>query len=172
MSIEGKAGNVLSTSDLSGAEAASTQYAALCWRRMGEKVEVLLVTSRDTGRWIIPKGWPIKGLTPWGTAQQEAYEEAGVEGRVGTHCAGLYSYVKVLGPDRSGGKPCVVAVYPLQVRKMLDSFPERSQRRRKWFTPKKAACKVEEPELKALLREFTAPAAREKGKLAGKAKAG
>jgi len=59
-----------------------TQYGAVCWRLHRGRVEVLLVTSRDTGRWIIPKGWPIDGLSPAGTAQREAWEEAGVEGEV------------------------------------------------------------------------------------------
>lgn len=137
---------------------ARTQYGALCWRRARdkdkEKLEVLLVTSRETGRWIIPKGWPIKGLGPCETARQEAYEEAGVDGKVSDACAGIYSYTKLLGPQRETGVPCVVAVYPLRVSKLVDDFPEREERRRKWFSPKKAAQKVDEPELRALLREF------------------
>ncbi|WP_233192654.1 NUDIX hydrolase [Acidimangrovimonas sediminis] len=130
---------------------ACTQYGALCWRRAGDGVEVLLVTSRDTGRWVIPKGWPMAGLGPSETARQEAYEEAGVDGKVRDACAGLYSYTKVLGPDRSTGVPCVVAVYPIEVRKLAGKFPEAQERRRKWFSPKKAASKVDEPELGALL---------------------
>lgn len=133
-----------------------TQYGALCWRKSGDKIEVLLVTSRDTGRWIIPKGWPMKGKDPCETASLEAFEEAGVEGKISDNCAGLYSYTKVLGPDRSSGVPCVVAVYPIQVRKLLGDFPERDERRRKWFSTKKAAMKVDEPELRELLRGFSA----------------
>ena len=133
-----------------------TQYGALCWRLTSDgKPEVLLITSRDTGRWVIPKGWPMKGKGPCEAALQEAYEEAGVEGKVSEACAGLYSYTKVLGPDRSGGVPCVVAVYALQVRKLLSDFPEVDERRRKWFSPKKAAQKVDEPELQELLRGFS-----------------
>ena len=144
-----------------GASEARRQYAALCWRRMGEKIEVLLITSRDTGRWIIPKGWPIKGLGPCQTALQEAYEEAGVEGKASDDCVGLFPYVKVL--DDASGLPCVVSVFPVRVRKLADSFPERSERRRKWFSPKKAAQKVDEPELQALLRSFTPPGAKGRG---------
>ncbi len=133
-----------------------TQYGALCWRRAHgtAEIEVLLVTSRETGRWIIPKGWPIKGLGPSETALQEAYEEAGVNGKVSEACAGLYSYIKLLGPQRANEVPCVVAVYPIRVSKLVDDFPEREERRRRWFSPKKAAQKVDEPELRALLREF------------------
>ncbi|GHE02659.1 NUDIX hydrolase [Defluviimonas sp. 20V17] len=166
MSYEGKAnipaqkkGKAVTTGAV-GAEAGDrpprTQYGALCWRRRrgGSEIEVLLVSSRETGRWIIPKGWPIKGLGPSETARQEAYEEAGVNGKVSDACAGIYSYTKLLGPQRSNGVPCVVAVYPIRVSKLLDDFPEREERRRRWFSPKKAAQKVDEPELRALLREF------------------
>ena len=78
-----------------------TQFAALCHRRRAGRTEVLLVTSRGTGRWIAPKGWPVAGLTPAETALQEAWEEAGVRGRVEDLCLGLYSYVKIVedGPD-------------------------------------------------------------------------
>jgi 8-oxo-dGTP pyrophosphatase MutT (NUDIX family) len=132
------------------------QYAALCWRKVRDKTEVLLVTSRDTGRWIIPKGWPIKGLAPHEAAAREAYEEAGAEGKVKPSCIGLYSYRKLLGPETS--VPCVVAVYPIRTLRLLDQFPERQERRRKWFSPKKAATLVAEPELRELLRNFSADA--------------
>ena len=67
---------------VANATAARTQYGALCWRMHRGKVEVLLITSRDTGRWVIPKGWPIAGLAPAETAAREAWEEAGVEGDI------------------------------------------------------------------------------------------
>lgn len=133
-----------------------TQYGAVCWRRLGARVEVLLITSRDTGRWVIPKGWPIVGLTPEESAAREAFEEAGVEGRVSPTCMGLYSYEK--GLDTPTGPrvfvPCVVAVYPMQVKGLRDQFPEVNERRRKWFSPKKAARKVAEPALQDLLEGF------------------
>lgn len=135
-----------------------SQYGAICWRRLGVRLEVLLITSRDTGRWIIPKGWPITGLTPEASAAQEAFEEAGVEGNPSDACIGHYSYEKALDKPRGQqlSLPCVVAVYPLQVNALRDSFPERHQRRRKWFTPKKAARKVAEPDLQGLLDGFEA----------------
>lgn len=126
-----------------------TQYGALCWRLHRGKVEVLLVTSRDTGRWIIPKGWPISGLTPADTAAREAWEEAGVQGEVTTDDLGAYGYAKVMTPTQA--IPCSVQVYGLRVAALKAKFPERKQRRRKWFGVEKAARKVAEPELRALL---------------------
>lgn len=119
-------------------------------------VQVLLVTSRDTGRWIIPKGWPIEGATDAGSAEREAWEEAGVLGRMEPLCLGVYAYDKVVIPGRS--IPCVVAVYPLRVTELKKRFPERKQRRRKWFSLEDAVRKVTEPELRQILAEFQPPA--------------
>lgn len=133
-----------------------TQCAALCWRRVQGRIEVLLVTSRETGRWVIPKGWPIEGLPPTAGAAREAWEEAGVRGEIGAACLGVYPYDKVL--DRAGDAPlavpCVVAVYPMQVTAMRKDFPEAAERRTKWFPLDKAARKVLEPELAALIAGF------------------
>ncbi|MDP3959950.1 MAG: NUDIX hydrolase [Pseudorhodobacter sp.] len=150
--------------------AAHSQYGALCWRRIGVRLEVLLITSRETGRWVIPKGWPISGLAPEASAAQEAYEEAGVEGSPTATCIGLYAYDKALDrlSDEPSSLPCVVAVYPLQVKTLRDRFPERGQRRRKWFSPKKAARKVAEAELQGLLAGLEALLPETGGK-AGKA---
>ena len=137
-----------------------TQYGALCWRHGVEGVEVLLITSRDTGRWVIPKGWPIDKLTPEASAAREAWEEAGVEGTAHPECLGLYGYDKGIGEERLP-LPCRVAVYPLQVEALARRYPEHKQRRRKWFTPEKAARKVAEPELQALLAAFVPTAIRE-----------
>lgn len=126
-----------------------TQYGAVCWRMHRGRVEVLLVTSRDTGRWIIPKGWPISGLTPADTAAREAWEEAGVQGDVATGDLGAYGYAKALEANRSVA--CSVQVFGLRVARLRDKFPERKERRRKWFGVEKAARKVAEPELRALL---------------------
>ncbi len=134
-----------------------TQYGALCWRMMRGKLQVLLVTSRDTGRWVIPKGWPIDGLTPEASAAQEAWEEAGVKGQVASECIGLFAYDKLMSPDLA--VPCVVAVYPLKVSRLSDSFPERKQRRRKWFLAERAGKKVNEAELGGILATFRPPLA-------------
>ena len=129
-----------------------SQFGAICYRYLDRKAQILLVTSRGTGRWIVPKGWPVPGETPAGSARTEAFEEAGVEGVVHPTCVGLYSYTKecISGPDL----PCVVALYALRVRKVLRKFPECSQRKRKWFSIKRAAAQVAEQELQEIIRNF------------------
>ena len=129
-----------------------TQFGALCYRLRDGRPEVLLVTSRGSGRWIIPKGWPIPGRTPAGMVLQEAWEEAGVRGHAHNVALGLYSYTKAVGPDR--GMPCLVMVYPVEVRSLAARFPEAGQRRHKWMRPKKAAKYVDEHELAHLIRSF------------------
>ena len=129
-----------------------SQFAAVCYRIVGNNPVVLLITSRRSGRWIIPKGWPISGLTPAESAMQEAWEEAGVKGKTQDRCLGLFSYNKFLEPEQT--LPCGAMVYPVQVKSMSPDFPEKGQRLRKWFAPKKAARRVMEPELARILRDF------------------
>lgn len=129
-----------------------SQFAALVYRVKDEKLQVLLITSRRTGRWIIPKGWPMLGKRPAEAAAQEAWEEAGVKGKVSDQCLGLYSYYKT--NPRFGTLPCLVNVYPVEAKKLVKKFPEAGERRRKWFSPKKAAKLVREPELAKLIKSF------------------
>jgi len=129
-----------------------TQFAALPFRVVNDQVQVLLITSRRTKRWIIPKGWPMEGVSPMKAAATEAFEEGGVEGKPYPNCIGLFSYQKDLG--NKGDLPCVAMVYPVKVKRLLSDFPERNERRRKWFTLSKAAKKVDEPELRAILKSF------------------
>lgn len=128
-----------------------TQFAALCWRKAGKKHEILLITSRDTGRWIIPKGWPMDGKTPSEAAEQEAWEEAGVTGKIGNSSVGVFSYTKPLDETR---RPCLAVVYPLKVKTAHPNWPEKSQRKRKWFSPKAAAKRVTDVELKSVILDF------------------
>jgi 8-oxo-dGTP pyrophosphatase MutT (NUDIX family) len=128
-----------------------TQFGALCWRRKKGEVQVMLVTTRGTGRWIPPKGWPMDGATPAGAAAVEAFEEAGVEGVSNGACLGIYTYTKEMPGD---DLPCVVALFAIRVTKVHAAWPEMHQRRRKWMCPKKAAASVKEPELRRLLRDF------------------
>ncbi|MDJ0629970.1 MAG: NUDIX hydrolase [Rhodobacter sp.] len=128
-----------------------TQFGALCYRIRNDKVQVLLVTSRGTGRWIVPKGWPIDGATPVEAALREAWEEAGVEGKVTGNALGIYSYVK---RDDGEHLPCVVAVFPVRVKRLADTYPEAKERRRKWLSLKKAATLLDEPELRQILQGF------------------
>lgn len=129
-----------------------TQFGALCWRARGERVEFLLITSRRSKRWIIPKGWPADGATPAEAAQTEAWEEAGVDGKIKPICLGIYSYTKDLSDDET--YPCVVAVFPIRVRRLSSSFPEKFERQRKWFGRKRAAKLVAEPELATMILHF------------------
>ena len=138
-----------------GSGRAKVQYGALCWREGSEGVEVLLITSRDTGRWVIPKGWPMPGLAPEGAAAQEAWEEAGVDGRISPLCLGRFGYQKVLAAKAS--VPCAVAVYGMKVARLADSFPEVKERRRQWFPVAEAAGLVDEPELATIIAGFTPP---------------
>ena len=129
-----------------------TQFAALCYRIVQDKPEVLLVTSRRSGRWIIPKGWPIDGKTPAECVLIEAWEEAGVRGKVSGGCLGLFSYQKSFGPERY--LPCVAMIYPVKVKSLAETYPEFGERRRKWLRPRKAAARVAEPDLAHILKNF------------------
>jgi 8-oxo-dGTP pyrophosphatase MutT (NUDIX family) len=147
--------------DITGGGAVD-QVGALCWRRdRGGRLKVLLVTSRETGRWVIPKGWPIAGLTAAEAALHEAWEEAGVRGSADPEPLGSYGYDKVL--NRGAGTPallpCRVSVFAVAVRRQMGAFPEAGQRRLKWRAAAQAAGKVEEPELRALILGFAARAA-------------
>lgn len=128
---------------------AALQIAALCWRIKRGKLEVLLITSRDTGRWVLPKGWPMAGLDAHAAASIEAWEEAGVQGDVSDTAIGAYHYDKL--HVAKAPQHCEVAVYPLRVARLAPKFPERKQRRRKWFTAQKAAKSVAEVGLAGLI---------------------
>lgn len=132
---------------------APVQYAALPWRRgPSGQIEILLVTSRGTGRWVIPKGWPIKGKTARASAEQEAWEEAGVRGRIAPDSVGAYGYPK----DLSAGRVLDVNVdiFPLEVTSESAEWPEKAQRARRWVRASEAAELVAEPELRSAILGF------------------
>ncbi len=129
-----------------------TQFAALCYRVVKGKPEFLLVTSRRTKRWIIPKGWPMDGKTPGESALTEAWEEAGVIGKLKPRSLGLFSYQKFI--DGENDLPCVAMVYAVKVKSLAEKYPERGERKRKWLSPKKAAERVNEPELAHIILKF------------------
>lgn len=126
------------------------QFAAICHRKSAEgAIEVLLITTRETRRWSLPKGWAIKGLKPHEVAQREAWEEAGVVGKAKKKPFGRFTYVKTL---KSGRKVAsFVQVHLVGVERVEDAFPERGQREFAWRSPLEAATLVQEPELKHLL---------------------
>lgn len=129
------------------------QVAALCYRDTDEGRLVLLITSRDTGRWIVPKGWPIDGLDGAGAALQEAWEEAGVrKADIESDPVGYYEYAKGLGKGLS--VPVQAQVYLTRVRRLSEDYPEVSERKRAWFKPKDAANLVNEPDLKLILQNL------------------
>ncbi len=124
------------------------QVAALCWRLEGDAFRLLLLTSRDTGRWVLPKGWPKAGLDAAATAAEEAWEEGGVRLDGPGRPIGRYTYDK-----RMRGVPVgtEVDVFAFRVRDVADDFPEAAERRRDWVTPEEAAARVDEPSLGRLL---------------------
>jgi 8-oxo-dGTP pyrophosphatase MutT (NUDIX family) len=129
------------------------QYGALPYRMKGRsRAEIMLVTSRGTQRWIIPKGWPKKGKSARQSAAREAFEEAGVIGRVSRHAVGSFSYEKRL--KNGGTVECEVRVFPLHVKRQTKEWPEKEERKIKWLSADKAAKKVDEPTLGELIRQL------------------
>ena len=128
-----------------------TQFAALCYRIKDDKLQFCIVTSRRSKRWIVPKGWPMHGETPMDAAATEAFEEAGVRGKIYPRPIGVFSYYKVRSQDEL---PCMAVVYPLKVKKILKRWPEDRERDRKWVSRKKAAQMVDDPELSVIIQTF------------------
>ncbi|QDC00669.1 NUDIX hydrolase [Mesorhizobium sp. 8] len=131
------------------------QVAAIPFRfGSGGELEVLLVTSRETRRFIVPKGWPMKGKSGRKVAGIEAEQEAGVVGKVLKQPAGSYSYWKRL--ERQFVR-VDVTVYLLAVSEELTAWREKKSRRRAWLTTADAAMLIDEPELATLLKELKPP---------------
>lgn len=126
-----------------------TQLAALPWREVDGQLEVLMITSRSSRHWLIPKGWPMRGKTNAQAAAREAYEEAGVKGTTSREPIGQYHYKKLLADGSA--VPCFVDVYTLRVEAELASWPEADARERLWMTPEDAREAVYEPGLAELL---------------------
>jgi 8-oxo-dGTP pyrophosphatase MutT (NUDIX family) len=122
------------------------QYAALPFTRRNGRMAVMLVTSRETRRWVIPKGWPINKLSPSSAAALEAFEEAGIIGKIEQtpHCT--FQYRKKLSPKKT--VLCTVHAFLLEVTEELAEWPEQEVRERCWFTPEEAAKLVSEPDLR------------------------
>jgi 8-oxo-dGTP pyrophosphatase MutT (NUDIX family) len=137
---------------LFGGKPCRLQVAALPWRKTKHGVEVMLVTSRDTGRWVLPKGWPEFGEQFCEAAAREAGEEAGLRGAISSQEAGRYYYSKGLADG--GNVPCEVLVYPLEVDDVADKWKEKGERKRKWVSPAKAAEMVAESDLGKVILAF------------------
>ncbi len=127
------------------------QYGALPYR-LSPELEILLVTSRETGRWVIPKGWPIRLKSRRKVAALEALEEAGVEGRVAKEPLGEFDYLKVL---RGGeNQACRVTVFAMEVLTQRNAWREQAQRNAQWFGWVEAAAAVQEPGLSQIIADF------------------
>jgi 8-oxo-dGTP pyrophosphatase MutT (NUDIX family) len=126
------------------------QYGVVPWRlNAGGRVEILLITSRETRRWVVPRGNPMRGKAPHEAAAQEAYEEAGITGRIGEEPLGAYCYDK---RRRDGSLvPARVRMFPMEVVEEAEDWPERNERERRWFEPDAAAMAVLEADLGALI---------------------
>lgn len=128
------------------------QYAALPYRIVDGAPMVLLVTSRETKRWILPKGQPERKLAPHQVAEQEAYEEAGLIGTVFKASFATFPSIKRL---KTGEElPCEVRVFLFEVNHELGAWPEKGERERRWMTPGEAAMVVGEPGLVRVLLDF------------------
>jgi 8-oxo-dGTP pyrophosphatase MutT (NUDIX family) len=129
------------------------QFAALPYRADADGgYQVMLVTSRETGRWVVPKGWPMKGKKPARVAEIEAAQEAGIRGKIGRKPLGAFPYTKRM-PD--GEERLIhVTLYPLLVTDERPSWREDRERQRSWFSQEEASGQVEEGQLAQLILDL------------------
>lgn len=131
------------------------QVGALCLRQKKQRCEVLLVKSTG-GRWILPKGWPMQGLTDAQAAKVEAWEEAGVDkGKVSAVPVGGFVTRKILAEGEKAA--CHVTVYRIDVKHTVKRYPEAGKRKRKWVPLSKAAKKADGAGLRRFLRSLVPP---------------
>jgi 8-oxo-dGTP pyrophosphatase MutT (NUDIX family) len=132
-----------------GVESVCVQYAAIPWRRRHGAIEILLITTRTSGRWIVPKGWSIPGLGPSDCAAHEAAEEAGVVGNMDSTPLGSFHYEKRL----KSGEPirCKVETFAMEVLRQRRNWPEKGERETHWCSPEEAIARVSAPGLRRLI---------------------
>lgn len=128
------------------------QVAALCHRKGKSGTEVLLVSS-SSGRWILPKGWPIDGLSAAEAAKQEAWEEGGVK-KASADETGMQSFLGEKKFDGGAVIPCEIKVFPIKVKKTSNDYPEAELRKRVWVSAASAAEMVDDAGLQEVLRNF------------------
>ena len=133
--------------------AKTKQVGALPWRQRDGSLEFLLVTTRTTRRWVIPKGWPMADRADHQAAEQEALEEAGVIGHVALQPMGHFNYLKLA--DSGKTRMLRVDVYPLEVTDELENWMEKDHRTRRWMKPAEAMKLAGEPELVGILNSFS-----------------
>jgi len=135
-----------------GSEIANRQYAALPWRLTGDRLEILLITTLTTKRWMVPKGWPVNDCSPSECAAIEAFEEAGVVGTTSPKAVGSFDHVK---QRKAGGAIlCHVDVFALEVERQRRTWPEKAMRETCWCSVEEAVARVSEPGLKRLIAKF------------------
>jgi ADP-ribose pyrophosphatase YjhB (NUDIX family) len=125
------------------------QFAALPYRMRDNDVEILLITTRKKRRWSVPKGWPIRRFTPQQTAATEAYEEAGVHGTVGNRCIGQFRKRRL---KKQQPVTCDVQIFPLEVNRQREKWPEKHERSRIWVAPRKGAKLVKKAGLRRAIK--------------------
>lgn len=128
-----------------------SQSAVLPFRTQGKALEYLLITSHGSGRWVLPKGHITPRMTAKESAVKEAFEEAGVNGKIGREPLGHYTYTK---KDEPKGRSYRVEVYAMQVNYLLDDWPEAGSRTRQWMSPEEAAKSVREDALRNIFLDF------------------
>lgn len=128
------------------------QLAALPFRLAAGQLKICLITSRETERWIIPKGWEIEGEPPYRVAAIEAFEEAGLTGKISSKSVGEFQYEKRL--EDGDTVDCDVSVYPLLVERQANDWQEKGQRKILWVPRKRATKLVDDKDLAKLLRKF------------------
>jgi 8-oxo-dGTP pyrophosphatase MutT (NUDIX family) len=131
---------------------ARRQVAALPLRIRNGSIEILLITSRETGRWVIPKGWLKKAAAARTMAAREAFEEAGLIGKASKRPFGTYRYFKRLSATET--IVCEVEVFIIEADQQAEDWPEKAERQQRWLEPEAAAQMVAEPGLAALLRRL------------------
>lgn len=144
---------MVQTIRISKTKVIGAQVGALCWRYDAGKLRILVITSRNTKRWILPKGWVMPGKSAGKAASIEAWEEAGVSGKVSRKPIGAFRYLK-FGSGKTPDLPCQVDVYGIKVRDVASKWPEKHERKRRWMSPKRAASRVAEKELSHLIKTF------------------
>lgn len=124
----------------------------------GDTLEILLITSLKTHRWIVPKGWPMEGKSPQDAAAQEAMEEAGITGNIAHAALGSFQYNKL----RKNGETVSlkVDVFPMEVAHQRRSWAEKHRREKQWFSVEEALARVAEPGLRRLITKFAGGNAR------------
>lgn len=129
----------------------SKQVAALPYRVSNSGPKILLITTRKKGKWSIPKGWPMKGRAARSAAAIEAFEEAGVIGRIGRRRVGRFKHRKEVGAREV---ECAVEIFPLIVKRELNRWPEKHERKRRWFSGKRASRKISKKRLRRAIAAF------------------